>query len=353
MEQIIRSEWQLVVHLITFGSSQLSEYELYKACVPDALNGFRRIESLTLSRDYQDLLDARVAIYNHTYKNAFRLLRSILRQSEDLLIRGDSYFLYGSILHRNGHLKWAHDFLNKAESLYAQTADQHKHLRCLINTHISLNNIKSYFNGDLYFLKQRCVSLGFFDLIGSIEKSLACELISRGHFDGALVAAQSSDHYNSLAGCAEDGNVARVLMAICLYCQGQKVEAAKVRSQLQDSQGKFQSFLKIYDQLALGQKPTVAKEHPLSGTPWPVHQFRKNSIVGQVFLRLNLGPVSREELISTVWGPSAIDPSYVTRLHTVITSLRSKYHVTVEYDGEFYSLISTGDSQKLEWKVSV
>lgn len=353
MEQLIHSEWQLVIHLITYGTAKLTPYEIYKACVPDALNGKIRSESLGLPSEYQDLLEARKAMYESSYLSSFKKLRHLIRNSNDFLIKGDCYYIYGLIFHRLGRIKWAESFLNQAEIFYSQTADQHKYLRCLINKHICKDSIESYFKGDLFFLKQRCMVDNYLDLIGNIEKSLSCELISIGNFDAGLVAAEAAQIHYGQAGCAEDANVAQVLIAICLYCQGEKHEATKVRSLLQSSKGKFKSFLKIYDQLAQGQKPTINEDHPLYKTPWPVHQFRKNSVVGQVYLRLSLGPVSREELISTVWGPKAIDPSYVTRLHTVITSLRGKYHFAIEYDGEFYSLISTNNTQKQDWKMSV
>jgi hypothetical protein len=129
-------------------------------------------------------------------------------------------------------------------------------------------------------------------------------------------------------------------MAISYYCLGQKSEAISIRSTLPFSEGKYQSFLDVYDQIAQGKKPNLKKEHPLYATPWPIYQFRKNSIVGMVYGHLLVGPVSREELIKLVWGSEALDPSYVTRLHSVITALRNKYHFSIEYDGVNYNLIS-------------
>ncbi len=344
MDSYLRSEWQLFRHLISFGTNELSEYELYKACVPDALNGNIRKEAQSLSTPYMNLLMARKFIFERQFRVALSLLNKISLQSEDILIKGDSYFLIGALLHQKGHIHWSCQYYDKAEQLYAKSIDQHKYLRSLINKKIaqkpSSENIKSYFSGDIYFLKQECVKKNYFDLCGNIDKSKSCDLMALGNFEGALSAAKLAHQHYTQDGSSNDGNISLVLMAISHYCLGQKSEAISIRSTMQSSEGKYQTFLEVFDQIAQGKKPNLKKEHPLYSTPWPIYQFRKNSVVGMVHGQLLKGPISREELIQSVWGPSAVDPSYVTRLHTVITSLRSKYHFSIEYDGTHYILIS-------------
>lgn len=344
MNQCIRSEWQLFRHLLTLGARDLSEYELYKACVPDSLNGKIRSESESLPAQYRDLLVSRKLIFERQFKNAFGLLKQIATHYDDPLIKGDSNFLIAALLHQKGHARWASQFYNNAEQLYSKSIDHHKYLRSLINKKLSrkasYEQVKSYFNGDLYFLKHECIRYNYFDLCGNIEKSKSCDLMVLGNFEGALSAAKLAYQHYSQDGSSNDGNIALVLMAISYYCLGQKSEAISIRSGLQFSEGKYKSFLSVYDQLAQGKKPNLKKEHPLHGTPWPIHQFRKNSVVGMVYGHLLEGPASREELIKLVWGPKALDPSYVTRLHTVITSLRNKYHISIEFDGSHYNLIS-------------
>lgn len=344
MNQYIRSEWQLFRHLISFGSNDLKEYELYKACVPDALNGKIRAESQSLPEYYLNLLLARKLIYERKFRNALGMLKQIVSRHEDPLIKGDGYFLIGALLHQKGHLLWSGQCYNKSEQLYSKSDDQHKYLRSLINKKISQKasseHIKSYFNGEIYFLKHECVRQSYFDLCGNIEKSKSCDLMVLGNFEGALSAAKLAHQYYIQDGSSNDGNIALLLMAISYYSLGQKSEAVSIRSTLQLSEGKYRTFLDVYDQIAQGKKPNLRKEHPLYGTPWPIYQFRKNSIVGMVYGHLLGGPVSREDLIKLVWGPSALDPSYIMRLHTVIAALRNKYHFSIEYDGTHYNLIS-------------
>jgi len=343
--QNIQSEWQLFRHLLTYGSKDLTEYELYKACVPDALNGVLHKEAINLSLNFQALLNIRIHIYQQHYRQGLHLLKILSTRELNSLQLGDLHLLTAAILHENGHIKWAHHYLAKAEDFFLKSPDKHKYLRSIINKQISIKTsseqIKSYLIGALYFLKQDALRKKYFDLCGCIDKSLSCEFISIGNFEGSLTAAQSAHDYFLLDGCSIDGNMALILKSIALYCLGQKSEAIKIRSALPESHGKYKPLLLVFDQLTQGQKPNLKREHPLYGTPWPISQFRKNSVVGIAHSRLIKGPVSREELIKVIWGNEAIDPSYVTRLHTLITSLRSKYHLVIEFDGVHYSLISS------------
>ncbi len=317
----------------------LSSSEIYKACVALANNGLRREEEQSLHLSYRQLLEARRFIKKGDYKVASHILKELHVQAKDFLIAGDREFLRGMILHREGNMSAAAQALTVAAQHFKNAREDHRHLRALINSFIcQSDNVDIYNAGELFAFQQLATRKKYFDLAGNIQRARAGELLSAGKFEEAAHEALESVKNYEKDGCPEDLAVAYMMAAIAQAASGDTNAAQKTYKHVLIRDGKVKSYVTILEALQSGKIPKVYPGHPLEKTPWKGVVIKTGSLSGKILSRLKIAPISRDELISEIWGTHAIHPSYCARLYTAINYIRKSKGISVLFDGDKYRL---------------
>lgn len=343
MKKSVVSDWQALSVLLEQGAPQLEPYFVYKACIAFAINGETHEAELTLAKEYSVLLSARRAIKVLNLPVTAALLENYpkldVTHERYFELMGDREYLFGLLAHRMHDPETSEACFEQAAQLHAKGKDRHRALRSLINQKICRSTLASHVSGDLFFLKQRAFAEGYFDLVGNIEKAAACEWLCDGNFAEAERASQNAVAQYSIDGCPEDRSVAMTLYGISTFLMGHHEKAALLVGQVVIKNGKVASYLSILESLLAGKAPQLTEGHPLFPVQWPkMSKLKMNSIPGRIMQCLNESPMGRDQLIQSIWGENAIDPSYCGRLYTAIKDLRRKYGVSIEFDGQNYQI---------------
>lgn len=334
------SDWQFLGKLQSGDS--LDTIGLYKACAAIANNGGKRAEEFGLPEQCAPLLDARRMLKNGTLNEAFLRLETARPDGSDtvlnILLEGDTHALRALYFGRLGKFAEGQREANFAAQTFARIPDNHRALRALINAEIFRCNLDTFTVGGLYSLEQRARRLNFHDLVGNVQKARAVQLMNAGKFEEAIPEALDAVRSYELDGCPEDRSVAECILAILYLLVGKIPDAQASIGKVHFRDGKVTVYYQAYQSLVVGKTPQIPKQHPLNGTPWPVHQVKRDSVSGKLLRRLSVGPASRDELIREIWGAGALHPSYCARLYTVINHLRRKNQQSIVFDGNVYRL---------------
>jgi tetratricopeptide (TPR) repeat protein len=339
------SDWQATVHLMENGTQGLAPLIVYKACSAFASNGQSHEAEALLETPYRRLLEARRKMKSGQWEDAHSILVSDLGLNDAhenyFELQGDRHYILGNLAHRQNQPGAAEAQFKTAAQFYKQGRDQHRLLRCLINEKICRSSLTSHVSGELFFLKQKAFNEEFWDLVGNIEKAAVPRWLAVGSFAEALQASQRALEAYRRDGCPEDRAVAQALNAICLCLTGDKPEAARIENTIAIRDGKVATYLNIIRSLLNGQIPLVDPDHSLADAMWETELGpKRNSIPGRILECLSQQAMERDELIRVIWGETATDPSYCSRLYTAIRDLRRKYQISVEFDGRQYRLVS-------------
>lgn len=334
--QAIKSDWFWVEHLLgPHGNAPLSMTEIYRACAALANSGRSRPEELSLDESLKTLIEVRRMIFSCELKEAKRDLDAIKSEIPSLA-HADTLFLQAIIAHRRGKLVEANATFEVSAGEYETLGETHRHLRALSNSAICKRDLGSHVSGELFQLERKAHQLGCYDVVGNIKKARTIELMMNAKFSAALTEAQDCVTAYGIDGCPEDRAVAHCLLSMNFRISGNLDAARKEFSRVVLNGGKVAGYKVACDALMQGRLPRFKKGHPLFGIRWPRAQIKTHSVQGKIMQRLQTGPVQRDELIKSVWGPRAIDPTYEARLHTAISDLRKS--TPIAFDGECYKI---------------
>lgn len=331
----LTSEQQHLSALRSF--HQIETVDIYKACVAGANNGLRLPEEHLLGDHEKSLLEARRKLFVSDLKETERILNSFLPQ--DPLLNGDRLFLLGQIYHRKGKQKEASDFMNLAAVSFQETGDLHRALRAKVNGALCLSSLESCLFGDLYALELEARRQNFLDIAGNICRTRGIELLIAGRPNEAHAQALEASSLYQLDGFQDDRAVALLIAALAQLTLGDFKAAKELRSLVLFTSGKIEVYAKVYDDILMGKIPKIPKGHALEGISWKKLIIKSDSVTGKIIEALREGPLTRDELITLVWGENALDDSYCRRLYTAINSIRKDRTATIIFDGERYSLV--------------
>lgn len=311
--------------------------EVYKACVAVACNGMTLPEEATLSEVERVLLDVRRKLFANDLKKAETLLKKYPATTP--LLEGDHHFLMGQVHHRRGEQEEAELLMYRAAVKYAELGDNHRSLRARVNGALCVSSLESCLFGNLFVFEQESRRLGFFDITANIVRTRAMELLISGRsHEACSVAIEASELYK-LDGYQDDRSVAILVAAIACLTMGDVQKAKELRAEAFVNGGKTQTYISIYDDLIAGKLPKVPKGHALSRVSWKKVGFKTESVTGKIIDGLRQGPKTRDELIAHVWGESATNASYCSRLYVAVGAIRKEGIFTVIFDGESYKLV--------------
>lgn len=309
---------------------------IYLASIALANSGASLPQEAQLPETERALLQVRRCHYQQNFSEAKRLLHQT--QTDDLFLKGDWLFLRGQYHHRLGEQNLAAQFMSEAADLYRQVGEGHRELRARVNGAICLSSLESCMLGELHVLLQEARRLGHNDICANILRTKAMELLIAARPREAMMQAIEAASFYHLDGYREDQCVALMVAAICAVLIGDFKRAQELRDQVLIEGGKVQVYNDIYEGLCSGRMPKVAEGHALGKVQWKSMILRPNSISGKIVLGLRARAMTRDELITHVWGDLATNQSYCDRLYTAINSLRKERNITVMFDGEYYRL---------------
>ncbi|MGZ3775368.1 MAG: hypothetical protein ACXVCY_14540 [Pseudobdellovibrionaceae bacterium] len=346
------SDYSYYLQLCSFRRQQMSQLQVYKACIIEATNGTRNPEEDHLNPLQQKLLEARRLISLNNTESAGRLIRKINQEivniessehAESKLICGDLNFISGTLSSLKGDFKSATQKMNKSAFLYEQANDTRRILKSLINEHIcsSHHSLLSYENGVLYALKRTSYQNSFHDLLGNILRSHAFELLAEGKVPQSIHFAKEAQVQYLIDGYPDDN-----MTAIAIECIGHallndftQAKNAYLKLNTGNSLTKIQTYANVVKDLLFGRIPNPSRNHPLARVPWKQLILKAGSLKNKLIAILRMGPQSRDQLILQLWGDTATHPSYNQRLHSLISEIREAHFHFIHFDGEFYSLI--------------
>lgn len=315
----------------------ISNNMVYKACAGVANNGVRLPEEEGLSLEEKVLLDVRRCLFKLEIQEAQVLIDRLTPSTP--FLKGDHQFLQAQIFHRKGDQTAASDMMIKASLFYREAGEFHRELRAMVNGKICVSTLESCLYGELNSLEQEARRLEFYDIAANICRTRAIEFLIAGRLKESHAQALEASNLYLLDGYPDDRAVTIMIGAIALFQQGENEKAKDLRYQCYVSEGKVNTYLKIYDDLVLGKTPKVPTGHPLSAVKWKKGTIKTESVPGKIIRTLQEGPCSRDDLIENVWGKNAIGPSYCSRLYTAINEIRKQKGIQIVFDGENYRLV--------------
>ena len=340
MRAMMRSEFQLLSCLRSYRRAELSQTEVYKACVGLANSGMEHEEERSLLPVERELLELRRRMFRGSFDSALPVLEKIILENPGSLYQGDALFLRGTMAHRAGDFTEASRFLDQAAEVYSLVGDEYRELRARINAIICLSStLETYLSGELYAIEQEARRKGLYELVANIQRGRANEFMANGNFMQAVAELEDAIRNYELDGFPDDISLARSMLAICLQILGNSQEALGVLSRITIRDGKVESYLAVFDDLSNGRIPRLTASHPLSDTPWNAFDVKRSSVPGKILQILLRGPASRDRIIAEVWGGQATDASYTNRLYTAVSSLKRSGKAKILFDGENYSLL--------------
>jgi hypothetical protein len=254
------------------------------------------------------------------------------------LYAGDRHFLLALVHHRQGDIQLAARDLDRAIVSFRMAGDTHRELRSAVNRLICFSDCDSCTVGALIVLEQRALREGYYDIAGVIQRTRALELLRTCHLTEALAAGREAVRSYSFDGCPEDRLITIALVAIIEVLIGNLSAAQELRSSIFPVEPRVQVYLNCYEQIVAGRLPTVPKGHALDAIPWKKMALKPMSVPGKIIAALKSRPLSRDQLIESVWGSTADHPSYRNRLYTAINAIRKANHFDIYFDGESYRL---------------
>lgn len=326
------SEYQ---HLAAIKNNQ--EGDLYKACITVANHGLKLPEEDKLTNEEKSLLLVRRMIFEKKLTEAEDLINSL--SPNDNLLFGDKLFLLGQIYHKLGKQDLASGFMFQAADYYKQTGDKHRELRARVNAAICIVTLEDALFGVLYSFELEARQNNFFDIAGNIVRTKAMLLLSHGRLQESYSQAMEAANCYKLDGYQDDYGVTIYIAAIAQFLLGNIALAVETRNKAMTSEGKSESYKKIFDDLIAGNIPKVHEGHPLYDVKWKRLTLKPESIPGKIVQKLQERPYTRDELIQEIWGENALSQAYCDRLYTAIKSLRKERSIAVLFDGEYYKLI--------------
>jgi tetratricopeptide (TPR) repeat protein len=329
-------------HYLTILSSEqresLTRLEIYMACITLANNGQAHNAENQLAPQERQLLEIRRQIVKGKSLTAYEDLNQMLSKPISPFHQAEILFLSGLTLHHLGDHALAALKIREASEFYAQAGDPYRRLRALINSYISQADLNSYVYGELVAFEQQARRNEFYDLVALILRGRAYELMMQNQHHQAIPQLLEAIHYYELDGAPADRALAQAMLVITYYLVGNYESAENLNKCILVRTGKVESYIKIINDLAHGRTPKIEKAHPFANAQWKILTLKKSSIPGKIIMRLMQGPAQRDELISFVWGAQALDPSYCSRLHTAISSLKKNKKMDIIFDGDFYKL---------------
>lgn len=311
-------------------------FDIYKAAISQANLGASIPEERDLPENQKALLEVRRHLASGSFEKIPKILQSL--NADHPLLEGDREFLHAQYYHRTGEQGKAAEFMIAAALHYAKAGESYRELRALSNAHICLSTLESCLFGELVSLEQEARREGFLDLAANIVRTRAMELLIAGRLSEAYVHAMDAAELYQLEGYPDDRAVAIMVGAIALFMNGEVDRAKETRARCLHSGAKLKSYIGIYEDLVQGKSPKVKPGHPLDRVKWTKNSLKSNSIPGKIIHSLKERPMTRDELIVSVWGESASDVSYCSRLYTAINYIKKSKGIDVAFDGERYKL---------------
>lgn len=309
-------------------------YDVYKACVSQANLGLTLPEESQLSTGERSLLQARKLLSRGSLDEARKLLISI--STDEPLLHGDKNFLMGQCYHRMGEQQRCFEFMNIAAQSYQDAHETYRELRARINGAISVSTLETCLFGDLQAFEQEARREGYLDLVANILRTRSMNLLTAGQLNEAYFQAMEAAELYQLEGYPDDRTIALLVGAIALHMNGDVLAAQKIRGMCLVVVEKVRPYLMIYESLVQGKIPKLHPGHPLYEVKWKKFALKSDSIPGKILQILKEGPCSRDELIVSVWGEDATDPSYNSRLYTAINYIKKSKGIFIAFDGEKY-----------------
>ncbi|MGZ3770983.1 MAG: hypothetical protein ACXVCP_15460 [Bdellovibrio sp.] len=165
MKLRLESDYSYYLKLVGFPRQEMTQLQVYKACIIDATNGIRNQEEDHLTPLQKQLLDARRLMNTNQIDAANRLIRKINTDTADhatantteaKLLYGDLSFITGLLLTIKGDFKSATQKMNQAAIIYEHANDVRRVLKSLINEQIcsTHHSLSSYETGVLNVFKK-------------------------------------------------------------------------------------------------------------------------------------------------------------------------------------------------------
>lgn len=337
------SDSQCSVLLAKGENDKLGLEEIYKASVLKANNGGRIEAETQLTSPFLLLLDARRFLKAESFESATNCLNQFSEISSicdtPKWLQGDQRVLKSAIHQRRGEYRSAIAELQGASDIFQREDEIYRRFRALINVEILKCDFNTFVDGSLYYLQKSAYQEGFVDLVGHIHKARSVELLNRGQFSEAAIAAMDAiSKYEVQAPDAEDQAVAQCLVSLSFFLLGNLDLAKEWLSRILVRDGKVKYYFEAINSLIAGRVPVLPESHPLVGTPWKSPFAKSNSITGKLVRCLQQGPTTRDQLINHIWGADALDPSYCDRLYSAIKQVRKKMGMAIVFDGNYYCL---------------
>jgi hypothetical protein len=354
MKLHLESDYSSYLRLIGFQRREMTQIEVYRACIIDAINGIRNQEEEHLTPLQKQLLDARRLMNTNQIEAASRLIRrlnheitpdlTVQKTTENQLLYGDLSFITGTLATIKGDFKTAGHKMNQSALFYEQANNPRRVHKALINEQIcNYNSLFSYETGVLNAFKRSCLQHEFHDLVANILRSHAFELLVEGHILQATYFAKQAQLQYSIDGYPDDQMTALAIESIGHALLNDLQQAKNIFLELttesEKTKNKGQVYLNVLKDLLFGRIPTPPPTHPLSRVPWKQLIIKTGSLKAKLIEILRVGPQTRDKLISQLWGETAIHPSYNQRLHSLIGEIRDSRLHFVHFDGDLYRLI--------------
>ena len=334
----IVSDWKNYYRLLAEEGDQMNDLEIYQACAAVANNGMTRSEEKNLCSVAKKLLQIRRYLNNREIEKAHEQIITIRSKDLHPMLAGDRNYLLGVIHNRKGNMRLTIKNMKLSKDYFLNGKLEHRYLRAILSEKICEEDINSFTHGDLFAIKQKAYRNEYLDLVGNIQKGYSVQLLELGNYhearNQALDAIESFKH----DGCPEDKSIAYCIAAISsIICADQNAGDKYIQYVIGNS-GKTREYKQIYNDLKQKKRPRIPKGHFLSKTKWPIIAVKEGTISGKILNALNNGKISRDDLITSVWGSNSYDISYISRLHVAINELRKKYKYNIAFNGTHYVL---------------
>jgi hypothetical protein len=337
MNVLLKSDWYWVREM-SLRPDELNEYEIYKACAALSSTGFRRPEEQRLGPALRSLLEVRRILQNGDLKKAETVLteKMVTTPKDSSFILGEVLSLMALLEHRQNRIQKAQSYFEMAAEAFRECGETNRAMRSVTNAFICSRDQKSNMQGELLQLERTLRSKGVFDLVGNIKKTRTIELMVEGNFAAALTEIEDAVECYEKDGCPEDFAISQCLLTMNLLIDGNIEDARSTRSRVVQLDGKVAPFVEACDSLFEGRLPSFPTAHPMFPITWPRARLKAESVTGKVLMRLRSGPATKENLIRYIWGPTAMGPSYNSRLYSAISEIRKKSPIV--FDGNFYRI---------------
>lgn len=251
----------------------------------------------------------------------------------------DIQAIKANLLQRIGDYEGASCLQMQASQLFYRLGDVFRGLRAVINSKMyHTSSASSYQTGELRILLQQAHRQGFYDLAGHIYRGLALELFNTGEYAQARIAIHAALANYRLLSYPDDESIALFLSTLINLQLNHFDKAKKDFDRAPIRTGKALIYYQAARSCLSGLVPKISNEHPLSRAQWKKTTFRKNSLPSRLIELLTNSPLTRDELIYTLWGETAISESYCNRLYVLLNQIRKKNLAQIIFNGEKYEL---------------